>query len=36
VPIKNSAGEVIGAIGVSGDSVENDHAVAMAGAAEVS
>jgi uncharacterized protein GlcG (DUF336 family) len=36
VPIKNSAGEVIGAIGVSGDSVENDHAVAMAGAAAVS
>ena len=31
VPIKNGAGEVIGAIGVSGDSVENDHAVAMAG-----
>ena len=31
VPITNSAGEVIGAIGVSGDSVENDHAVAMAG-----
>ncbi len=33
VPIKNSAGEVIGAIGVSGDLVENDHAVASAGAA---
>ncbi len=32
VPIKNSAGEVIGAIGVSGSSVENDHAVAQAGA----
>jgi len=31
VPIKNGAGEVIGAIGVSGDSVENDHAVAMEG-----
>ncbi len=31
VPIKNSAGEVIGAIGVSGNTVENDHAVAMAG-----
>lgn len=28
VPIKNSEGEVIGAIGVSGSSVENDHAVA--------
>ena len=31
VPIKNSQGEIIGAIGVSGDSVENDHAVAEAG-----
>ncbi len=27
-----SAGEVIGAIGVSGSTVENDHAVALAGA----
>jgi uncharacterized protein GlcG (DUF336 family) len=36
VLIKDGAGEVIGAIGVSGDSVENDHAVAMAGAAAVS
>lgn len=32
VPIKNEAGEIIGAIGVSGDSVENDHTVAEAGA----
>jgi uncharacterized protein GlcG (DUF336 family) len=32
VPIKNAAGEIIGAIGVSGDSVENDHTVAEAGA----
>lgn len=32
VPVKNEAGEVIGAIGVSGSSVENDHAVAEAGA----
>ena len=32
VPIKNGAGEVIGAIGVSGSAVENDHAVAEAGA----
>ncbi|SFD97761.1 Uncharacterized conserved protein GlcG, DUF336 family [Chitinophaga sp. CF118] len=32
VPIKNAAGVIIGAIGVSGDSVENDHAVAQAGA----
>ncbi len=28
-------GEIIGAIGVSGSSVENDHAVAEAGAAEI-
>lgn len=32
IPIKNSNGDVIGAIGVSGSSVENDHAVAEAGA----
>ena len=32
VPIKNATGEIIGAIGVSGDSVENDHTVAEAGA----
>jgi len=32
VPIRNGGGEIIGAIGVSGDSVENDHAVASAGA----
>ena len=32
VLIKNSNGEIIGAIGVSGSSVENDHAVAVAGA----
>ncbi|MBC7524750.1 MAG: heme-binding protein [Flavobacterium sp.] len=32
VIIKNNAGEVIGAIGVSGSSVENDHEVALAGA----
>ncbi|MGB0929550.1 MAG: GlcG/HbpS family heme-binding protein [Chitinophagales bacterium] len=31
VPVKNANGEVIGAIGVSGSSVENDHAVAEAG-----
>ena len=34
VPIK-SGGQIIGAIGVSGDSVENDHAVAEAGAAAI-
>lgn len=33
VPLMNSHGEVIGAIGVSGSTVENDHAVAVAGAA---
>ena len=33
VPLRNASGEIIGAIGVSGDSVENDHAVAVAGAA---
>lgn len=32
VPIKNKTGEIIGAIGVSGSSVENDHAVAETGA----
>lgn len=32
VPVKNPAGEIIGAIGVSGSTVENDHAVAEAGA----
>lgn len=31
IPIKNAAGEVIGAIGVSGSTVENDHTVAQAG-----
>ncbi len=33
VPVKNKAGEIIGAIGVSGSAVENDQAVAEAGAA---
>ncbi len=32
VIIKNEKGEVIGSIGVSGSTDENDHAVAMAGA----
>lgn len=32
IPIKNANGDIIGAIGVSGSSVENDHAVAQAGA----
>jgi len=35
VVIKNAKGEIIGAIGVSGSSVDNDHAVASAGAAAV-
>lgn len=33
VLLKNAAGEIIGALGVSGSTVENDHAVAEAGAA---
>jgi len=32
VPLKDGQGRVVGAIGVSGSSVENDHAVAVAGA----
>ena len=32
IPIKNADGEVIGAIGVSGSTVEDDHTVAEAGA----
>jgi uncharacterized protein GlcG (DUF336 family) len=35
IPVKNAEGEVIGAIGVSGSLVENDHAVAEAGAAAI-
>lgn len=30
IPIRNVAGDVIGAIGVSGDTVENDHILAQA------
>jgi uncharacterized protein GlcG (DUF336 family) len=33
VPIKTADGTIIGAIGISGSTVENDHTVAMAGAA---
>jgi uncharacterized protein GlcG (DUF336 family) len=36
LPISNGDGEVIGAIGVSGSTVEDDHAVAEAGVAAVS
>ena len=32
IPIKNGKGDIIGAIGASGSTVENDHAVAQAGA----
>jgi uncharacterized protein GlcG (DUF336 family) len=32
VVLKNASGEVVGAIGVSGSTVENDHTVAQAGA----
>lgn len=32
VPVKNAEGTIIGAVGVSGSTVENDHAVAEAGA----
>lgn len=35
IPIKNANGDIIGAIGVSGSSVENDHAVADAGASVI-
>ncbi|QKZ13938.1 GlcG/HbpS family heme-binding protein [Spirosoma sp. KUDC1026] len=31
IPIKNAQGEIIGAIGVSGSTVDNDHTVAQAG-----
>jgi uncharacterized protein GlcG (DUF336 family) len=36
VPLKNAQGEIVGAIGVSGSTVENDHAVALAGAKAIS
>lgn len=32
IPVKDAEGNIIGAIGVSGSSVENDHTVAEAGA----
>ena len=35
VVIRNSQGKMIGSVGVSGSSVENDHAVALAGAESV-
>ena len=36
LPLKNSKGEIVGAIGVSGSTVENDRLVAEAGAAAIS
>ena len=36
IPLKNSKGKIIGAIGVSGSTVENDHLVAEAGATAIS
>ena len=35
IPVKNTDGEVIGAVGVSGSTVENDHMVAQAGVAAI-
>lgn len=35
VVLKNAAGEIIGAVGVSGSTVEDDHAVAEAGASAI-
>jgi uncharacterized protein GlcG (DUF336 family) len=36
LPLKDAQGNVVGAVGVSGSTVEDDHAVAEAGAAAVS
>ena len=36
IPLKNRRGEIIGAIGVSGSTVEDDHSVAEAGVAAIS
>lgn len=35
IPITNGAGEILGAVGVSGSTVDNDHAVAQAGAGAI-
>ena len=32
IPLRNPSGEVVGGVGVSGSTVENDHTVAQAGA----
>ncbi|MCP4246463.1 MAG: heme-binding protein [bacterium] len=36
VPLKDASGAIVGAIGVSGSTVEHDHAVAQSGATAVS
>jgi len=36
IPLRDGAGDVIGAVGVSGSTVENDHDVASAGAGAIS
>ena len=36
IPLRNAQGEIIGAIGVSGSTVENDHTVAQAGVEAIS
>lgn len=36
IPVKDGSGNVIGAIGVSGSTVEDDHAVAEAGVSAIS
>jgi uncharacterized protein GlcG (DUF336 family) len=36
VPLKDGKGNVVGAVGISGSTVENDHAVAVAGAGALS
>jgi uncharacterized protein GlcG (DUF336 family) len=35
VPLKDAVGKIIGAIGVSGSTVDDDHTVAMAGASAI-
>jgi uncharacterized protein GlcG (DUF336 family) len=35
VVLKNAVGDIIGAIGVSGSTIEDDHEVASAGAAAI-
>ncbi|MCI2421366.1 heme-binding protein [Saccharopolyspora sp. K220] len=36
IPLRDNSGEIIGAIGVSGSTVDNDHGVAAAGASALS